>query len=82
MARNASVAYPWHWNCRATVIPLVHRCGLPRLVARYPRVRAIEQHELGVGGPKIPKDQSVGDDVLEHVLNPSRMEPLSSQMIA
>ncbi len=53
---------------------LVHRCGFPRLVARYVRVRTIEQHELRVGGPKIPKDQSVGDDVLEHVLNPRRIE--------
>ena len=57
---------------------LVHRSGLPRLVARYLRLRAIEHHDLRVGGPEITKDQSVGDDVLEHALNPSRIEPLSS----
>lgn len=60
---------------------LVHRCGFPRLIARYLRVRAIEQQELRVEGPKIPKVQSVGDDVLEHALNSSRIEPVSSQIV-
>ena len=57
---------------------LVHRCGFPRLEARYLRLRAILHHDLRVGGPEITKDQSVGDDVLEHALNPSRIESLSS----